>query len=253
MAASQPLAGLLSGLRSVLLALSTMEGVAEPRRPEAALLGALAAATLASIPGAPEVSAAVAIASVPLITYALAAARFPRYRLASLGFVTAALLVVSFPLIAVGRFADAAEFLLRVAGSTLSVAAVVALIGWRGLSRGLSRLGSPSWLADSVRMTLVYSALLAGEAKSLLAAREARNMGRQGLIDQWKLMATAVGELLIRASARAYMVELAVKARNLDQPPEWQRARRGSLWVDLIAFLPTLAGCAAGLLLLASH
>ncbi len=90
MAASQPLSGLLSGLRSVLLALSTMEGAAEPRRPEAPLLGALAAATLASFPGAPLVSAAVALASIPLVFYATARARFPRYRLASIGFVAVA-------------------------------------------------------------------------------------------------------------------------------------------------------------------
>jgi len=252
-AASQPLSGLLSGLRSVMLALSTMEGAAEPRRPETPLLGALAAATLASIPGAPEVSAAVALASIPLIAYATARARFPRYRIASIGFVVAASIVVSLPLVVMGRAAEAAEFLLRVAGSTLSVAAVVALVGWRRLSQGLSSLGLPAWLADSIRMTLVYTALLAGEARTLLAAREARNMGRQGILGQWRLLATAVGEFLVRASARAYMVELAVRARSLDEARERRRAGRGSLWVDLTAFLPALAGCITGLLLLASH
>lgn len=254
MAASQSLHALLSGLRSVMLALSTMEGVAEPRRPETPLLGALAATALASIPRAPEVSAAVALASAPLVAYTLAAARFPRYRLAAMGFVVAASAAASLPLVLAGREAEAAEFLLRVAGSTLSVAAIVTLVGWRSLSRGLASLGLPPWLSDSVRMTLVYAALLVGEALSLLAAREARSVGRRGVLDRWRLLATVVGELLLRVTARAYMVELAVRARSLEGGRRLSGGGGGgSLWADLIVFLPALAGCIVGLSLLAGH
>jgi cobalt/nickel transport system permease protein len=113
---------------------------------------------------------------------------------------------------------EALSLTLRAAASTSIFTASIQLLGWRGWLQGLEGLRIPKLLVRLTMLSLFYIPLFLREALRMLLAREARMLGRVGAKQSWRLMATVVGDLLLRGHDRAWRLERAFMARSLHYP-----------------------------------
>lgn len=244
----------LGALRDASIRLAAAEGLVRPRRPELVFLLLLASVALVSSSAsmAPAL-AGLAGSAAPLAYLLLARRGGAALVLQPVAYAAAASLVVSLPLLLGGRGGEALAFVARITASAVMVSSVAGLVGWRCLAEGMHRLGAPREFTESLRLVLRYTPLLAAEALRMLAARRARSLGRRGLAEEWRLLATAVGELLTRSTQRATVLSMALEARSLSASPAgYRREARGR--AEALAYLPSVAAIAAlGLSLVAGH
>ena len=109
----------------------------------------------------------------------------------------------------------ALEFSLRCLSAISLGVAWTGYVGLNSLLRGLALLDPTGTLPGMAFLTARYVPLSVREAGRLLAAREARLMGRRGLRSAWLVLASSCGELLLRAYHRAWRVGLAMRSRCL--------------------------------------
>jgi cobalt/nickel transport system permease protein len=127
-----------------------------------------------------------------------------------------------------GGWVSFAAIVLRFALSAAAALVLVAGVGMHPLCAALARLGAPRVFTVQLLLLHRYSFVLAGEAQRLATARRLRAGGRPRL--GLAAYAALLGQLLLRAVARARVVHQAMLARGFDgsfplaQPWRWQTA-----------------------------
>ncbi|ALL01527.1 ABC-type cobalt transport system, permease component [Pyrodictium delaneyi] len=248
--------GLLEGLRDATTTLAMGEGVVYPHRPELVFLTLVAGVTLVSSTDSIFPALAGLAGSIAPLVYILSVHRGRGRWLVvqPLVYAIVASFIISLPLILGGSHSEAVSFILRITASAAMVMSVARLVGWRSLAEGMQRLGVPREFTGSMYLVLRYTPLLAAEVLRLLVARRARSLSGRGLREEWRLLATAVGELLTRSVQRALVLSMALEARNLSYNRPSLAGRGGISLSEALAYLPSMTVIAAlGLSLVAGH
>lgn len=105
-------------------------------------------------------------------------------------------------------------FILRVVTSAAIFTSFASIIGWRGIIRGLEGLRIPRELTLLLNLLIIHIPLFLREASKMLSAREARIVRRITFKEVWKILATVVGDLLLRSREHAWRLEKAIRARS---------------------------------------
>ena len=124
-------------------------------------------------------------------------------------------LVAAMPKIVEGQLAQTLWLLFRVLAPAVYLALLTWAIGWKNVVEGLRRLKVPSILVDQLEMMAMLIPRFVGQLIALMMARRARHLGEPSGREWWKLQATVVGELLVRALHTATNLAIAVEARTL--------------------------------------
>lgn len=90
------------------------------------------------------------------------------------------------------------------------------MMGWRGIIRGLEGIRVPREITLLLNLSIIHIPLTLREASKMLSARDARIMKEIGLKDLWTMLATVVGDLLLRSYERAWRLEKAIRARSFE-------------------------------------
>ncbi|AEM38519.1 cobalt transport protein [Pyrolobus fumarii 1A] len=162
--------------------------------------------------------------------------------------------VAAAPLLLSNRVGDASLLVFRVVAPAVFMALLVWSVGWMSLVEGLGRLGVPRQLTESLALLSFLVPRFAGQMLALLAARRARHLGSPGYREWWRLQATALGELLIRAMDSAHRLALAIEARTLasgngawgERSGCGARTGGGHPWLIYAASLLVIAASVAG-------
>ena len=121
---------------------------------------------------------------------------------------------------------EALSLVLRVTSAAAIFSAITIHLGWRGLLEGLSVLRAPVVLVEMVGFFSKYAPMFVRDLCTMVAAREARLVGRCGYRLAWASLASAVGEILLRSYRRADAVSMAMRARCFGA---WRAGRRRKL------------------------
>ncbi len=108
---------------------------------------------------------------------------------------------------------EALFLVLRVTSAAAIFSAITIHLGWRGLLEGLLTLRAPVELVEMVGLFFKYTPMFVRDLCTMVAAREARLVGRCGYRLAWASLASAVGEILLRSYRRAVAVSMAMRAR----------------------------------------
>ncbi len=243
-----PLTGMLETLREVTVSLAASQGVTRPTRPRFFLPLLLASIAVASQPGFPAPAAVAAASGTAALLYALHSGA-PRAAAKALLLVTLFSAVVSAPLLLSHR-SEALGFLLRVYGASALGISATAMVGWDAFIDAAEALGLPCELATAARLLLWNVKIMSEEALRLIAARRARTLGKNGIMEEWRLLASAVAGLLEKSMHRAEQVSRAIAARSLGTSTARGRVSSG---VSLIPYLAPAATIAAWVAYLAPH
>ena len=242
--AETPLERLLEEIRSAAAELHRGGGCPSPYLAPIVLLDA----GLLALTYNPLLDAVAAASSLALL-----AARGGLARLRLIAYPVALSAVAAIPLIPLGRVADAVSLVARTVTPALLLLAAVAWMGWRGLLASLSALGAPRLIVEGLEMLLYQGVKTATMMLEVIAARRARHLGRVSWRDWWRLQATALGDMMLRAVREAEQVYMAVKARTLGDPAP----RRGSAQCNTRSLAPlaaaTLAVAALGVVAAAAR
>ena len=143
-------------------------------------------------------------------------------------------------------------FVVRVTAAAAVFSAFTSMMGWRRLVEGLESLRMPREITSSLTLSMIYLPLFLREALKMLSAREARIVRKRKLRDSWEILATVVGDLLLRSHERAWRIEKAIRARsftafrNLLKRPS-AKLKAGDLSLIAVALIIPLLGVLAGL------
>ncbi len=143
--------------------------------------------------------------------------------------------IFSLPLL-ISRPQEAVVFFIRVVASSALVAAIVTLLGWYTLVRGVEGWLMPRGFADASRMMLIYSHRWIMDLLKVIMARKARLLSddkKREIV----ILATGVGESLQRSMEKARVVSLAVEARTFGRGSEGGKTNP---FVFLMLFIPIL-------------
>ncbi len=103
-----------------------------------------------------------------------------------------------------------ARFLLTVAAALV----LTATTGFTGICLALEKLKVPDVLVTQLLLLFRYIFVLGDEAGRMGQARRLRSFGRRGM--GWRIYGQMLGQLLLRAFARAQRIYLAMKSRGFD-------------------------------------
>ena len=236
------LRGVLDGLRDAATALAMGEGPIQPPCPELVFLTLVASVALISSSSSPAPAMAGIAGSLAPLAYLLSSTNGRRrVTIIPIVYALASSVIISAPLIIMGRHEEARLFVLRVAASAVMVVSVARLIGWRNLALGMQRLGVPREFTESMHLVLYYVPLLAAETIRLVSARKARSLGKQGLREEWRLLASAIGELMVRSMHKALVLGMAVEARSIARYDTYSQGPRNGVLRGLLAYTPQAA------------
>ncbi len=110
---------------------------------------------------------------------------------------------------------QALQLVLRTIAASSIFTVLVLHLGLRGLMKGLRNLGIPERLVMLVELFVKYIPIFLRDVCNMIVAREARMIVRGGIKRTWRSLSTIVGELMLRASQRAWRLEMALRARNI--------------------------------------
>jgi cobalt/nickel transport system permease protein len=155
-----------------------------------------------------------------------------------------------------GGWLSFASILMRFVLTAGAALALVACTGMHRLCEGLVRLGVPRLFAVQLLFLYRYLFIVADEAGRVLRGIELRAGGRRAL--RFRVYASLVGHLLLRAMARAERVYRAMQARGFDgrvrvsrpMPLRWRDPLFVCGWAVFFAVARTwnLAGLLGGVL-----
>ena len=142
-----------------------------------------------------------------------------------------------------------APLLLRVSVATGSLVLLLNFIGYVNLIRGLALLGTPRNIVFMLALLMRFIPVMLRDTLRILAAREARIISRGTSYKHvWGLISTVAGDILARSSNRAWRMQLALKAKGIDNTLITHRAERPN--VTSIVFLVVSLSCAASIAIL---
>ena len=107
----------------------------------------------------------------------------------------------------------AMNLLLKTTSATLIFTTLISYLGWRGLLEGLRGLKVPWELTFATGLHIKYIFVMVRCVNSMITAREAKvfNKGKLGI---WKVLASIVGDLMLKGYERGYILEKAINART---------------------------------------
>lgn len=105
-------------------------------------------------------------------------------------------------------------FISRVVAAAAIFTSFVSIMGWERIVRGLGGLQMPRELTLLLNLSIIHIPLFLREASMMLSAREARIMRKTRFKDVWRVLATVVGDLLLRSYERAWRLEKAIRSRS---------------------------------------
>jgi len=127
-------------------------------------------------------------------------------------------------------------FISRVVASAAIFTSFASLMGWRRTIMGLEGLRMPRELTFLLNLSVIHIPLFLRESSKMLSAREARVMRKITFKELWKVLATVVGDILLRSYERAWRLEKAIKARRF-ATEDSQRPRSNLLGVKDLSLL----------------
>lgn len=139
-------------------------------------------------------------------------------------------------------------FISRVAASTAIFTSFASIMGWRRTIMGLERLRMPRELTFLLNLSIIHIPLFLRESSKMLSAREARVMRKITLKEVWKILATVVGDLLLKSYEHAWRLEKAIKARSFTEEISWKSTSNSVGIKDLLLLSLTLCVLLLGVL-----
>ncbi|MBS7646044.1 hypothetical protein KEJ44_08440 [Candidatus Bathyarchaeota archaeon] len=106
------------------------------------------------------------------------------------------------------------SFVTRVLAAAGIFTSLTYIIGWRGAVKGMEGLKVPREVTFLLGTSIIYIPLFLREAVKMLSAREARLIAKPKLRDAWRLIATIVGDLILRGYEHSWRLEKAIRARS---------------------------------------
>jgi cobalt/nickel transport system permease protein len=113
-------------------------------------------------------------------------------------------------------------FTSRVAASTAIFTSFASIMGWRRTVMGLEKLRMPRELAFLLTLSIIHIPLFLRESSKMLSAREARIMRKITLKEIWRILATVVGDLLLKSYEHAWRLNKAIEARSFTEEISWK-------------------------------
>lgn len=104
-------------------------------------------------------------------------------------------------------------FIIRVVAAGAIFTAFIFILGWRRTVEGLKGLKIPNGIVSLLSISIIYIPFLTREMVKMLSAREARILRRAKLREVWHVLASIIGDLILRSFERAWRLEKAIKAR----------------------------------------
>ncbi|UXD22576.1 hypothetical protein IPA_06385 [Ignicoccus pacificus DSM 13166] len=154
-------------------------------------------------------------------------------------------LVISLPLLFTAR-ESAFAFIIRTLASTALSVVTIRSVGWRRMAKALEVL-FPEGFSEVLGLLLIHASSFARSLISMVLAREARRLREMGLKEEWRGLASSVGELLNKANNKAERVSMAVKARTFGEV----EVKESRSWTSLLPVMPSLIVIATGVLTIA--
>jgi len=105
-------------------------------------------------------------------------------------------------------------FVARVSAAAAIFTSLTCIVGWRGVVKGIEGFKAPGEAVLLLNTSIIYIPLFLRNTLKMLSAREARIIARSRLKDIWGLMATVVGDLILRGYEHAWRLEKTIEART---------------------------------------
>ncbi|HIE19048.1 TPA: hypothetical protein EYP75_04915 [Candidatus Bathyarchaeota archaeon] len=139
-------------------------------------------------------------------------------------------------------------FISRVTASAAIFTSFASIMGWRRTIIGLEGLRMPRELTFLLNLSIIHIPLFLRESSKMLSAREARVMRKATFKEIWKVLATVVGDLLLRSYEHAWRLEKAIKARSFTEEISWKSTSKSVGIKDLSLLSLTLGVLLLGIL-----
>ncbi len=114
-------------------------------------------------------------------------------------------------------------FISRVVSAASIFICFTLMMGWRGIIKGLEGLRVPKEITLLLNLSIIHIPLFIREVLKMLLAREARIMKNVGFKGIWVILATIVGDVLIRSHERAWRLERGIRARTFASTETFQK------------------------------
>ncbi len=142
-----------------------------------------------------------------------------------------------------------AAFIVRVTAAAAVFTSFAFILGWRRIIKGLEGLGVPREITFFLTLSIIHIPFFLREASKMLSAREARIIRNTRFKRIWGILATVIGDLLLKSHERAYRIEKAINARSFVSPSSSNRDSTPKIkFLDLTLLSSTL--CVPALMLL---
>jgi energy-coupling factor transporter transmembrane protein EcfT len=142
---------------------------------------------------------------------------------APLPFITAGEVLVELPIwlttlkVSFEGICLAASLITRVTASVAIFTAFIMVMGWRGIIAGFEELRMPKELSFMLNLSIISIPIFLRETLNMLLAREARIMRKIKIRNVWRMLATVIGELMLRGYERAWRLDKSIRARSFSR------------------------------------
>jgi energy-coupling factor transporter transmembrane protein EcfT len=142
-----------------------------------------------------------------------------------------------------------ATFTVRVVAAAAVFTAFIFILGWRRMVDGLRGLKMPEVATSLISLSIIYIPYLIREMVKMLSAREVRIVRKTGFRELWYVLASVVGDLMLRSYEHAWRLEKAIKARSIN--PNSPKAGGCRVWINdlillILTFCITMLGFLSG-------
>lgn len=107
-------------------------------------------------------------------------------------------------------------FTIRVVTSVAVFTAFIMVMGWRGITAGFEELNISREFSFMLNLSIISIPVFLRETLNMLLAREARMMRKSKMRGVWSVLATIIGELMLRGYERAWRLDKSIKARSFN-------------------------------------
>jgi len=132
------------------------------------------------------------------------------------------------------------SFITRVTASVAVSTAFIMIMGWRGIIAGFEELRIPRELSFMLNLSIVSIPVFLRETLNVLLAREARIMRKVKMRNVWRMLATVIGELMLRGYERAWRLDKSIRARSFSRPEKPKTVHTSIRVRDVALFLLAL-------------
>ena len=107
------------------------------------------------------------------------------------------------------------NFIARVVSAAAIFTTFILMLGWRKTVEGLEGLKIPREIVLFLMLSIIHIPLFLREISKMLSAREARIVKKVKFKQIWGILATVIGDLLLKSHEHAWRLEKAIEARSL--------------------------------------